>query len=133
MALSSDEIPLQDPHLHPKARTLRKRSRLATFYRNWVQDWWLPELLSALVGIVVIVALCVVLKKYDGKETPGGTVVTGVNITLNTLVSILSTIGKAALLLPVSECISQSKWRWYHKGHRSLGDLDTFDKASRGP
>lgn len=64
-------------------------------------------------------------------------------ITINTVVSVLSTIGQTAILLPVTSSISQLKWIWYAKdietGHEDdrtgnrLSDMEDFDKASRGP
>ena len=133
MAAPDDEIPLKRIDTYPRAKSQRKISCTATFHAKWVQDWWLVELLSASIGIVAIVALDILLNHYRNREAPLGNTVFSVNITLNTLISILSTISKAALLLPVSACISQLKWQWYHRSHRPLDDIDTFDKASRGP
>lgn len=52
-------------------------------------------------------------------------------LTLNTVVALLSTLARAAFLIPVAESISQLKWLWYRK-ERSLNDFQDFDKASRG-
>lgn len=103
-----------------------------TLYAKLVTDWWLVELLAVAVGIACIVALCAVLKKYDNQPANRFNSLFGVNITLNTLISILSTLGRAALLLAVAECISQLKWKWYRSNDRPLADLDVFDQASRG-
>ena len=109
MAAPDDEIPLKRIDTYPRAKSQRKISCTATFHAKWVQDWWLAELLSAFIGIVAIVALYILLNHYHNREAPLGNTVFSVNITLNTLISILSTISKAALLLPVSACISQLK------------------------
>lgn len=90
------------------------------------------EFLSIIIGTVSIVVLCVLLRRYNGKLALRSNTVVGVNITLDTLISTLSTIGRAPLLLSVSECLSQLKWTWYLDKHRPLRDLDTFDNASRG-
>ena len=135
MATSQHEILLKDLKEADSRASAKKqpaRSRPSTFYARYVQDWWLVELLAVLLGIIAIVALCALLRHYDGKTAPRADPIAGVNITLNTLVSILATIGRVALLLSVSECISESKWNWYRGKHRPLDDLDTFDKASRG-
>lgn len=108
------------------------RSRATPFYAKHVKNGWLVELLFVLLGIVALIALCVLLKRYDGKAAPRVNAVGDVNITLNTIVSILSTISRAALLLSVSEGISQSKWAWFLDRQKPLEDLDVFDKASRG-
>ncbi|KAH7314336.1 hypothetical protein BKA65DRAFT_516622 [Rhexocercosporidium sp. MPI-PUGE-AT-0058] len=91
--------------------------------RNW--KW---ELLS-LVGMTMsLVAIILLLNHYDGKPSP----LWPYEITLNTLVSIFSTLLKALMMMAVAECISQLKWIWF-KSPRSLADLTTFEEASRGP
>lgn len=50
----------------------------------------------------------------------------------NTAVSVFATLSKSSLLLPVAECLSQLKWLHFKSSHR-LGELELFDKASRGP
>jgi hypothetical protein len=50
----------------------------------------------------------------------------------NTAIAILSTLTRASLIFPLSECIGQSKWLFFEKS-RSLHSMQTFDSASRGP
>ena len=52
-------------------------------------------------------------------------------ITLNSFISILGTIIKAAMVIPIAEGISQLKWLWFKK-EGVLKDIQTFDEASRG-
>ena len=54
---------------------------------------------------------------------------------LNGILSILSTVAKASMLLAVSASISQFKWlRFRNSGKaRSLQDIQVYDNASRGP
>lgn len=54
------------------------------------------------------------------------------SIAPNTVISVLATVSKASLLLPVAESISQLKWLHFDKAHR-LSDLDLYNSASRGP
>ena len=93
----------------PQSPSNRPRYTFADVWRNW----WGLELTSLLLGVASIVGLFAILKNRNGKTAPRNSVVAGVNITLNTVVAILATIGKATLLLAVSECISQLKWTWY--------------------
>ena len=102
-------------------------------YEKYVQNWWLTEILALMIGVGCIIALCALLPKYDQQPASQSNEFFGVNITLNTLVSILSSLGRAALLFSVAECVSQLKWMWYLKHDRPLADLDIFDGASRGP
>ncbi|KAK8050448.1 hypothetical protein PG994_012178 [Apiospora phragmitis] len=51
----------------------------------------------------------------------------GSKLTINTLVAMLSTGAKAALLFPVAECISQIKWIWFSSEEpRRLSDMSSF-------
>ena len=113
-------------------RSTPRRSRPRSLYARCVSDWWLLESLSVFLGFAAILALCLVLRHYNNNLVPRINTVFGRNVTLNTLVSILSTIGRAAVLYSVCECIGQLKWSWYLHSRRSLGDLDVFDEASRG-
>ena len=132
MAASPQEGLLKASNSKSKTYQLLERSRPTAFHAKYVKNGWLVELLFVLLGIVALIALCVLLKRYDGKAAPRVNAVGDVNITLNTIVSILSTISRAALLLSVSEGISQSKWPWFLDRQKPLEDLDVFDKASRG-
>ncbi|KAH9204479.1 hypothetical protein DL95DRAFT_116049, partial [Leptodontidium sp. 2 PMI_412] len=77
---------------------------------------------------MALIAIVIVLNHYNGKPSPSWPY----EITLNTLVSVFSTLLKALMMMAVAECISQLKWIWF-KDPRSLTDLTTFENASRGP
>jgi hypothetical protein len=50
-----------------------------------------------------------------------------------TVITVLSKIASAALILPISEAIGQLKWSWFHgKESKDAFDFEIFDKASRG-
>ncbi|MCJ1415856.1 hypothetical protein MMC32_002190 [Xylographa parallela] len=101
------------PQLHP----------LAFVYR-----WWLWEALTITLSIAAIAAIIIVLREFDSRpppELPSG-------VTLNAVVSLLSTVTKAPMLAVVSACIGNLKWRWFKKP-RALADFEAFDGASRGP
>lgn len=95
-------------------------------------DWWWAELLCAAFGAVLVIALCIVLKNYDGGPSPTFGKAFGSSLTLNTIIAILGTAAKVALLYPVAECVGQLKWIWFSQQHRALRDMATFDRASRG-
>jgi hypothetical protein len=50
----------------------------------------------------------------------------------NSLISWLSTISKACLVIACSEALGQLKWVWFAQGMRPVQELRTFDAASRG-
>lgn len=89
---------------------------------------WLPETAGILTSVFSLYLLATLLTVYDGK-----TVFEWKGITLNSVVSILSTASKAALLHAISELISQWKWILFTRKSRPLLDFERIDAASRGP
>ncbi|KAJ5773858.1 hypothetical protein N7457_008754 [Penicillium paradoxum] len=75
----------------------------------------------------LLVAIVVILAQYNHQPQP-----TWRFVSLNTIISWLSTIAKGCVLFTVSEGIGQLKWVWFTRKSRPLGDLGTFDGASRG-
>ncbi|KAF2137036.1 uncharacterized protein K452DRAFT_199136, partial [Aplosporella prunicola CBS 121167] len=95
-----------------------------------IRDWqW--EISTAVLSLACTIAVFAVLLVYQGKPTSEWKTPHG--ITLNTLVAILSTLGRGALLVPVTSCISQLKWLHFMGSPRRLHDIEMFDEASRGP
>lgn len=89
--------------------------------------WW-PELLSCTFSVACIVALVALLTVYNGKQ-----IFNWHGVTLNALVSVLSTASKASLLLAIEEAIGQWKWLSFWDKRRCVLDFERIDKASRGP
>ncbi|KAI5358121.1 hypothetical protein Slin14017_G114820 [Septoria linicola] len=59
--------------------------------------------------------------------------ISGVSITPNALIAIITTFSKSALLLPVAECIAQMKWPYFQQQAHLAWHLQVFDDLSRGP
>ncbi|MCJ1438974.1 hypothetical protein MMC27_008364 [Xylographa pallens] len=91
-------------------------------------DNWYLELAAILGSLSCLVALIVVLGKLDNQP-----IFDWNGVTLNTIVSILSTTAKAWLMLVLAETISQWKWILFSSRRRFLIDLQALDEASRGP
>ncbi|KAI0832181.1 hypothetical protein F5Y06DRAFT_307492 [Hypoxylon sp. FL0890] len=89
--------------------------------------WWLFEIIAWVVSAVALAVIIIIIAVTDEKPLPQWPM----NITLNSFVSFMSTLMKAALIIPVTESISQLKWVWFKKAE-SLEDIQTFDEASRG-
>lgn len=90
---------------------------------------WLFESLSLLLSIGCIGAVAAVLATSDGEPLSQW----HMPIQPNALISVFTTIAKAALIYPVAECISQFKWLYFGQDARRTIDLQRFDDASRGP
>ncbi|KAK8109248.1 hypothetical protein PG984_015049 [Apiospora sp. TS-2023a] len=91
--------------------------------------WWV-EILNCLLMIGMLCAMIGVLYPNNGKPLPD--LPYQFQVSINTIVSILSTILKASAVLILAEGISHLKWDWFQQ-YRPLHDLAVFDKASRGP
>ena len=93
-------------------------------------DAWYSELVAVLLSSASLVAIAVVAHTYNGKPVPA----LPRGITLNAINSILATTFKSALIFCVASNISQWKWIFYREEKQQrLGDLQSFDDASRGP
>ena len=125
-------VPLGD---EPETSDRTKARPLSTAEQVFLQSqahgfWgtsWTWEILSCLTSIVFFIAIIVVLWKYDGKPMPDWPY----GITLNALVSVLSTIMKATMAFIVAESLAQLEWSWFRGGNK-LSDLAMLDAGSRG-
>jgi hypothetical protein len=92
---------------------------------------WRWEFVAAGFSLVCVIAVITLLAAYQEKPLSSWHFV--YNITPNTLVALLSTLSRTALIVPVASCISQLKWIHLVNSPRSLRELQVFDDASRGP
>ncbi|TPX15281.1 uncharacterized protein E0L32_004558 [Thyridium curvatum] len=109
-----------------------KTGHIASLYskiERYVDDSWTSEGLALAVAALCFVAISIVLKAFDGQPVPNLPEI----VSLNAIISVLSTIAKSTLMYAVSAAIGQSKWDLYSRGYRSLRDFETIDEASRGP
>jgi len=88
---------------------------------------WKWEIAGLGLSAGLIAAIIAILAHFDKHQLPQWPF----SFNLSTLISVLSTILRAATLFAVAEVISQVKWSWFTEP-RYLADLDRFDKASRG-
>lgn len=92
-------------------------------------DHWLYEICSLFMGITCFVCVIALLKIHDRKESPQWTD----DITLNTVLSWLSTFWQACLVMPVAAGIGQLCWVWYVEKTNPLRGVCYYDAASGGP
>jgi hypothetical protein len=94
---------------------------------NW-GDSWVWEIGSEALSIVCLALLIGFLVYVNGAPYSEWQY----QISPNSVVSIIATVAKAALLVPVSACIGQLKWA-PSSTPAELYRLQAFDEASRGP
>lgn len=88
-------------------------------------DWWIWEIIGVVVSAAAICAIIGLLIRVDGKKLenwgftipdktirgkfiPGRTIV----ISLNSVISWISTVGKICILIPITKGIGQLKCEW---------------------
>lgn len=121
-----NKVPLYRQSAGPRRGNALKR--FTATYRLHALDSWFYECAAMAFSVGCLVALAVMLGIYDGKEIPR----LPYNITLNALISVLSTAAKSSLLFAIAGIIGQIKWAWFTE-RRELSDMQKFDDATRGP
>lgn len=93
---------------------------------------WFPEIFASVLSVGILIALAMVLSHYNGStladiDLPNG-------LTLNGLVSILSTLTRICVMVPTASVLSQEAWLWFSnpKKPRKLRDLERSEGAMRG-
>ena len=90
---------------------------------------WLFEIVTLLIAATGLIALIFVLQAYNGKPNPKWSL----HLTLNTTVSLISTLFRFCILFAVSRCIGQNGWLLFAGKQHRLDDYVSYDSASRGP
>ena len=104
--------------------TIQRRNLLTSAL---VEDWWIWEPLGLLLSAFALAGMVGLLIYYNGKQQPSWK-----HLSINTVVSWISTFAKAGAVLSLSSSIGQLKWIQQAEKYRSLKDLALFDSASRG-
>lgn len=90
---------------------------------------WLPEISCWVVSFVFFTAIIGILSAYDQRRAPR----LPHDISLNTIVSLLATVGTSVLMMTVASGLGQVKWNWFKTQARPMCDFQSIDAASRGP
>ncbi|KAK8022815.1 hypothetical protein PG993_013582 [Apiospora rasikravindrae] len=117
-----------EPDAYGIALVNERRSKIPSQQPPGLWSQWWVEILNCLLMIATLCAMIGVLYPNNRKPLPD----LPYQVSINTIVSILSTALKASTALVLAEGISHLKWDWFQV-YRLLNNLDIFDKASRGP
>ncbi|KAK7514508.1 hypothetical protein IWZ03DRAFT_415911 [Phyllosticta citriasiana] len=110
----------------------RRNSPGRSIYRKaarFTNDWWLWELCGVLLSAASMIAVIIICVRLNNTSLSDW----NMGIGPNTLIAVLVTVAKAALLLPVTEGMSQLKWSYFSHKRRALIEIDWIEGASRGP
>jgi hypothetical protein len=102
-----------------------------------VDRLWLFELLAWIICASGLIGLAITLAVTQNHPIPQWTAQrSGSNVkltvTINSVISIFSTLIKSTLLIPVVASLHQLKWIWF-KEDRPLADVKLFEGAGKGP
>ncbi|KID61446.1 hypothetical protein MAN_09211, partial [Metarhizium hybridum] len=117
-----DHILLQSLTLDEEATPKPTRPKVKPFWKVWIL-----EMACILLSFSTFILIVMVLSKFDQQSVPD----LPLKVTLNTMLSFLVTLAKAAFMFPVSIAISRAQWSWFLQ-ERPLYDFHVFDQASRG-
>lgn len=97
---------------------------------------WSWELLCTTLMLACLMALVIVLKIYDGRPLSEWNAAismgnASIEISINTVVSVLGAISKGLLAVAVTSSLSQSKWIWFAGQKQPLLDFQRFDDAAQ--
>lgn len=93
--------------------------------------WWWWEIAAVVFSIACMAAAVVLLANINDTRLSTWSFY----FQPNTVISILTTLAKSAMLFSVSPCLSQLKWRHFQTrpAGTPLNHLEDFEDASRGP
>ena len=96
--------------------------------RSKSKEWWLQELGAWFGSALLLMCVVVLLYVYDDKPRPtlkGG-------ITLNALIAVITRLGLALLVVPLSAAVGQ--WKWVRvRTDRSLAEFAGISDAAHSP
>lgn len=113
----------------PKHATPQAKGGVKTFWDMVLRFGWWWDIGSILVATICICLIVAILFSMSNKPLSAW----NSEIQPNSVISILTTVAKSALLVPVSECISQLTWIYFSERPRALTQIQVFHDASRGP
>ncbi|KAF4979262.1 hypothetical protein FZEAL_4507 [Fusarium zealandicum] len=94
-----------------------------------IHFWWWWEIGAAVLSLTCMGLIMGVLIRADATRLEGWPL----SIQPNSIIAVLTTVAKTAMMVPITSCLSQLKWRHVTTRPRPLADLQVFDDASRGP
>jgi hypothetical protein len=109
--------------------TLGLRTKDSSVIKRLVFDSWVCETVVMILSMGCLAAIALVVNAFDGQAIPQFTA----GLTLNTIISVLSTTARSGMIFVVSASIGQLKWCWLGRPGRRLLDIQAMDDASRGP
>lgn len=133
--LNANSTPACGPPTGMYVPQANARSQPLSIFRSL--RWWLVDIFATFASVLAFIAIIVLLRHYEGSGVTEVRLPIGLNLT--GLLSLLATVSRVGLMVPVASALSQEIWTWLCESkrgpkHRSrqLRDLELSDNASRG-
>ncbi|KAJ0161694.1 hypothetical protein CTA2_5795 [Colletotrichum tanaceti] len=125
-----DNVGLLPTETRVAENTLRRRTPIH-FHEltQWCSDNWVFEILALVISTVCLLGIVTTLLLHGNRPLPQWPF----SISINALISALSTVSRSTLAVAVSAAISQRQWIRLDEDSHPLADLEIHDSASRGP
>ncbi|ETS76326.1 hypothetical protein PFICI_11713 [Pestalotiopsis fici W106-1] len=110
-------------------RAQRLYNRVTTF--GFGRSPWLFQSLSCLLSVTLLYCLITIALTYGNRPLNQWRTTM---FSMSALVSVLSTVMKGALMVPLADTISQQKWSWFRQPleGKPFKDVERIDRVSRG-
>ncbi|KAI0413495.1 hypothetical protein F5X98DRAFT_390795 [Xylaria grammica] len=95
---------------------------------QWVNDYWIWEFASWIVSSLLLAGVVLTLSLHQDQPLPEWPF----GITINALISFLSSLSTSTLVVVISSIIGQRSWTTLASAERPLRQLELYDDASRG-
>lgn len=95
---------------------------------SFLRSWWL-EIGSIVISIFNFLATIAILAWSNNKPLS----IWSAHLSINTVVSILTTASRTTLAFAIATGLSQQKWNFTNRKSVKVEIFESFDQASRGP
>jgi hypothetical protein len=109
----------------PSPSPLRRPIPKVSTSRSW---WWWWEIGAAILSATSVLLIVLILSMVNNEPLESWRL----RIQPNSLIAVLTTIGKSSMMVVITSCISQLKWHHFRRP-QNLKHLQLMDNASRGP
>jgi hypothetical protein len=97
-------------------------------FNHIISKYWLVEISTWILALLIFGGLVGVLKAFDGANVPKWRF----GITLGAIASLFASVGGYILMIPLASALGQWKWLWC-RTTRPVSDFTVIERASRGP
>lgn len=133
------EVELEDRNAPTRDRQTQSGQPVQSVVNELADNWWLWEIVAWLTSLIGLIGIFALLFPIREKPVPNWEVTNThvksfeFKVTINSVISILATLVKSSLFVPLAAALGQQKWLWFQGGAQKLSDFQQFDAANRGP